>query len=885
MRLKIDQILLGCKVISKIAEGGMGEVYLAKDEKLKRKVAIKVMHAKMSGDAGLRFSREAEVMAKLNHSGIVQIYSFGEYDQSPLFVMEYVDGPSLAKFVNKAKFIKTKSPKEIAEFLEMGMINVDTNLPFFAREPIQNPIADLGYLKEVINLISNTADSLHVAHKLGIVHRDIKPDNILIDRSGHVKLSDFGIAKVDENKQLTGTMQWVGTLQYMAPEQFEGSKAVITSATDIYALGLILYELITLEHPIKENDPASIMREVMTGEFKKPSFYNSSIPSRLDDLVMSCLLKKSSDRLQSMEELADELRLIKVDGKKNNKTNNYISKLMKLFKAQNYKPSPIIQNINHGNDGVKSNQSVEKMYETIGIKYKYNVTASDKELSEELYQEGRGEYLRSLTFKRAIDCIKESLEYNPENIDALIMLYEIQNGFGGTSTHKTLREICLRKYENASDMDRLKIDIFKNAHVNMNYSKALPYIRKYLKDGGDELLFFEIESAAYYVQGDVKRAIEITQRQLAKYPDYCMFAYMTANYKESLGEVDEAIRLVYEIFEKYPLHSNFYLILITWFIHLGKMDEVERLAMKMEEIDPANSFIPALRGAFYAYKNDFKKALMYLRQAIGMTFSNSLQASYYYKIYRIYYLLGDENQIEGDKCLQIARNLVNEQVFKSLPERQEDYQNMKFHFLRELGINTQASELVEKIIRNYLIQTLEIMRVAIENVKIDYFEIDEIGRCRYFQIIGLKNRGFEAETKHYMYLPHVPFGSILDQDGKTNKAEFKTLLTSYGTVLADLTATKPLESGDMGFYMMELDGSKCIMEEGQFFNFKMIDLKQVRPTEKYNIIKIPSNMKVILSLIDPSESIQTEDGQYLIYQKYMFQDEKFNVELKLEQVI
>jgi len=133
MRLKIDQILLGCKVISKIAEGGMGEVYLAKDEKLKRKVAIKVMHAKMSGDAGLRFSREAEVMAKLNHSGIVQIYSFGEYDQSPLFVMEYVDGPSLAKFVNKAKFIKTKSPKEIAEFLEMGMINVDINLPFFAK--------------------------------------------------------------------------------------------------------------------------------------------------------------------------------------------------------------------------------------------------------------------------------------------------------------------------------------------------------------------------------------------------------------------------------------------------------------------------------------------------------------------------------------------------------------------------------------------------------------------------------------------------------------------------------------------------------------------------------------------------------------------------------
>ena len=85
----------------------------------------------------------------------------------------------------------------------------------------------------------------------------------------------------------------------------------------------------------------------------------------------------------------------------------------------------------------------------------------------------------------------------------------------------------------------------------------------------------------------------------------------------------------------------------------------------------------------------------------------------------------------------------------------------------------------------------------------------------------------------------------------------------------------------MGFYMMELDGSKCIVEEGQFFNFKMIDLKQVRPTEEYNIIKIPSNMKVVSSLIDPSELIQTDDGQYLIYHKYMFQDEKFNVELKL----
>ena len=670
--------------------------------------------------------------------------------------MEYVDGPPLTRFLNKAKFIKNKSPKEIAEFLEAGMINVDLNLPFFARETINNPIAESSYLKEVTNLISNLADSLHVAHKLGIVHRDIKPDNILIDRSGQVKLSDFGIAKVEENKQFTGTMQWVGTLQYMAPEQFEGAKAVITSATDVYALGLILYEMLTLEHPVKESDPASIMREVMVGEFKKPSSYNSSIPSRLDDLVMSCLSKKASDRLQNMEELADELRLIKIDGKKVNKTSGYISKIFKIFKTKTARSNSQFKAINPPQPAMVKDQSIEKMYEAIGIKYKHDVTSSDKELSMELLKEGMMEYLGKLDFKKGIDCVRESLEYYPENIDSLIMLYQIQRGFGGQAGNQILLRICLKMFETANTFDRLKIELF-NAFALNNYSKALLLYRKYLKDGGDELLFFEIESIAYYVQGNVKKAIEVTQKLSQKYPDYSLLAYMTADYKENIGEIDEAIRLVYEIIEKFPKRSNYYLLLISWYINLGKLEEVESLAMKIEEIDPTNSFSSSVLANIFAYKKDYKKALMYNRKAIGLTFSNSLQAAYYYKIYRIYSLLGEENKSEGDKCFQIARNLDPYQRFKNLQERREDYQKMKFHFLRELGISTQSSELIEKIILNYLKLTLEIMRVAVESIKIDYFEIDEIGRCRYFHIIGLKHRGFEVETKHYMYLPHVPF--------------------------------------------------------------------------------------------------------------------------------
>src|SRR5262245_32169494 len=202
-----------------LGHGGMGAVYRARDPELDRAVAIKVM-LEASEDFIARFRREAQSIARLAHPNIVQIYDFGVDDENnPYFVMELIDGTPLDKVVRE-----------------------------------RGRLAPL----EVIRLARQAAEGLDAAHRAGIVHRDVKPSNLIVDRRGTVKLVDFGIARVtDAAAQLTGAMALMGTPSYMAPEQAKGLP--VDHRADVYALGLTIYELLAGKPPFSAADPIALV--------------------------------------------------------------------------------------------------------------------------------------------------------------------------------------------------------------------------------------------------------------------------------------------------------------------------------------------------------------------------------------------------------------------------------------------------------------------------------------------------------------------------------------------------------------------------------------------------------------------------------------------------
>jgi eukaryotic-like serine/threonine-protein kinase len=261
----------GFQILGELGRGGMGAVYKAWQVRLKRIVALKVIRADTYADSGAaaRFLAEAEAAARLQHPNIVPVFEVGEYDGMGYLVLEYEAGGGLDRRL-------------------AGML--------------QNP-------DDSARLIESLARAIHHAHQHGIVHRDLKPANVLLTEDGIPKISDFGLAKLLERDDgLTQVGDILGTPSYMAPEQIRGSSSGITPATDVYALGAILYEMLTGRPPFKGTTPLSTMEQVSSIEPLSPGKLQRHTPRDLEIICLKCLQKEPRRRYASAVELGDDLR-------------------------------------------------------------------------------------------------------------------------------------------------------------------------------------------------------------------------------------------------------------------------------------------------------------------------------------------------------------------------------------------------------------------------------------------------------------------------------------------------------------------------------------------------------------------------------------------------
>lgn len=264
------------QLLGVLGRGGMGIVYKARHKPLDRMVALKMLHPQATPPKTLaRFQAEAKAIAHLTHPNIVQIHEIGQFEGKPFLSLEFVEGGSLSNQLRKT----TYSPRQAAQ------------------------------------LVETIARAVHHAHQQGILHRDLKPGNILLAADGTPKITDFGLAKRietlekdTEKSRLTNTGEILGTPSYMAPEQASGLSHAISPATDVYALGAILYELLTHHPPFEGATPMQTILQVMEKEPTLPQKIEPGIPRDLQTICMTCLHKEPSLRYETAEALADDLR-------------------------------------------------------------------------------------------------------------------------------------------------------------------------------------------------------------------------------------------------------------------------------------------------------------------------------------------------------------------------------------------------------------------------------------------------------------------------------------------------------------------------------------------------------------------------------------------------
>ena len=257
-------------IIEKLGQGGMAVVYKAFDTRLERDAAIKFIRVEEFPPSQLerllkRFEREAKSQARFSHPNIIQVFDYGEYEGVPYLVLEYLSGGSLRENLK-------------------GMISVD----------------------HAIEVLVPIADGLGYAHDLGVIHRDVKPANILFNHLGRPMITDFGIAKLLEGEQatLTGTGLGIGTPEYMAPEQWKG---ITLPQSDIYALGVVFYEMLTGKKPYTADTPIAIAIMQLSEPLRRPSEINPAISEATEKVIFKALAKQPENRYETMRDFQNAL--------------------------------------------------------------------------------------------------------------------------------------------------------------------------------------------------------------------------------------------------------------------------------------------------------------------------------------------------------------------------------------------------------------------------------------------------------------------------------------------------------------------------------------------------------------------------------------------------
>ncbi len=267
---RLPRDFAGFELEKEIGRGGMGVVYRARQKDLDRTVAVKmILDSYLASEEHIRrFHEEAKAAARVQHSNIVHIHEVGQWNDQHYFVMEYIDGASLAQKV--------------------------------AQGPIDPEQAAV--------LVQRVARAVDHLHRQGIIHRDLKPSNILIDEDGEPHVTDFGLAKIFQSEgQATATGLIVGTPSYMAPEQAAGNSSLLGPKSDIYSLGAILFELLTGRPPFQEERPLDTIMKVLSGEPPLPRSLNRKVPRGLELVCLKCLARNPDARYETAAALADEL--------------------------------------------------------------------------------------------------------------------------------------------------------------------------------------------------------------------------------------------------------------------------------------------------------------------------------------------------------------------------------------------------------------------------------------------------------------------------------------------------------------------------------------------------------------------------------------------------
>lgn len=842
--LKPGLIINGCRITEEIGRGGMGAVYKAVDDTLERQVAVKILLSASAGEANRkRFIREAASIAKCNHPGLIKVYSFGEFENLPFFIMEYVEGQPLKAFIERGSILARASAQELEEFKEAGYITPQTTadkLPYFLRQCAESPLKDQNYLNEVYRFIADLADALHAAHSRGVMHRDIKPSNILVSVDGTAKLADFGLAKRRGEMDITTGQQLIGTLKYMSPEQFSKGKQDVEQLTDIYSLGVVFYELATLLHPFETDDTAVLVKSVLSGECEPPSRLNPNISTEMERIVLRCMAVNPQERFPNAQDLADAIRL----------------------GAGNAGPG-IATNILAGLKGM------------LGLSAERDQKHARHDSTEKTappLTEARKAFFMEFDVPVAIDKCREAMKEDKAFADAAFILLFAFRTIGDQPSVTQLTDEIRKRAPSLGEQGRQKAALTEAIAEGSNAVKKLLYTYRKTWPADTDIFIAFPENTV-----DMQFVKQNIDRLRAAYPGGAFPELLLSDFYISRGLINKSLEILSRQVEKDSASANSRVIIAQTLAYMGKLSEAKKHIKQALALNPTDEYAMMLSGTINCFAGKYQEAVNDLRKSISLSRHEGMRPILYYRLYKLSLLLKRED--DAQRYLQIARNL-RPGIFVSLPER--------FAVTDSLALSPQACGKLTPWQRELLLAKMasttkanDILPLGSIGGVTKIFVLDETGECSTLTLWPQYNSSAQEKATTQTCVQAVPFSPFFDSKGNILKSEFHKSETAYGNYLAEIFFNRPLAPGEGEVLAAEGDVSDQITRTETEARLKLDEIPTTMTGTSCYIIGMPEETPVQKISQEPTETVGAEGMRYYIYSRFFYSADKFKLELTL----